>query len=234
MARTQTLTLMVANLRAECGHSLSVAQGQNTQQTLQYILARTQEELWTAFVWPELMFRDDIAMSPGLATYSYSTNVKFDMIREAWAASSSSGHWSKVTYGIGEDKLVPGTGANTTSADPVFSWEANSSGFQVWPTPVVGGWLRFKGNRELQPLVATSDSCTLDATCIILFAAAELLARAKAEDAANKLQKAQRHLAKLQGNQVSAKNKVSTMGTGAPNPNQYGGVVGHTVIIGWP
>ena len=38
----------------------------------------------------------------------------------------------------------------------------------------------------------------------------------KAEDAANKVQKAQRHLTKLLGNQVSAKNKISVYGTAAP------------------
>jgi hypothetical protein len=88
--------------------------------------------------------------------------------------------------------------------------------FRVWPTPQSGGWLRFKGNAMLQPLTANSDRSSLDATTIILFAAAELLARAKAEDAPSKQQKAQRHLQKLLGNQVAAKNKISTFGSLAP------------------
>jgi len=94
-----------------------------------------------------------------------------------------------------------------------------------------GGWLRFKGNRELDQFVSNTDQSTLDATCIILFAASELLARSKAEDAANKLQKAQRHLLKLLGNQVSAKNKVSLYGSGAPN---LGPTMRHTDIRAYP
>ena len=231
MARTQTLQEMVSNLRAEAGHSLSVAQGINTEQTLKYLLKRTQEGLWTAFTWPELMLRDDRPMSAGQYDYDYGVNLKFDMIREAWAAQPGSAAWTPVSYGIGEDLLNAGSGLNSTSSDPVQAWEANGDRFRVWPTPVSGGWLRFKGNRELQPLVSNGDRCTLDATLIILYAASELLARSKSEDAANKLQKAQQHLQKLQGNQVSAKNKVSTYGARSPSGG-YG--AGNTVIIGYP
>jgi hypothetical protein len=230
MARTQTLQEMVSNLRAEAGHSLAVAQGVNAEATLKYILKRTQEELWTAFVWPELMLRDDRALAAGTYLYNYSTELKFDAIREAWSASASTQQWLPVGYGITEDRLQAGSALNSTSSDPVQWWESAGSQFRVWPTPVSAAWLRFKGNRELQPLVSNSDSCTLDATVIILFAASELLARSKAEDAANKLQKAQRHLSKLLGNQVSAKNKVATYGTMSPGGSNRSNVI----VAGYP
>jgi hypothetical protein len=230
MARTQTLQEMVSSLRAEAGHSTSVAQGLNSEPTLKYLLKRTQEELWTAFVWPELIVRDDRPLVNGTYLYSYGVDLKFDAIREAWASSPSSATWSMVGYGIGEEKLLPGVGgANSASSNPVQLWESAGVQFRVWPTPTGSAWLRFKGNRELQPLVSNSDSSTLDATCIILFAASEMLARSKAEDAANKLQKAQRHLTKLLGNQVSAKNKVSTYGARGPTSSQRS-----TIIAGYP
>lgn len=232
MARTQTLQEMVSNLRAEAGHSLAVAQGTNTEATLKYLLKRTQEELWAAFTWPELMIRDDQLLTPNIRTYNYSVNLKFDAIREAWAARPNSAAWTEVGYGIGEELLNAGTLANSTASDPVQFWEANGDQFNIWPTPVAtGNTLRFKGNRELQPFTGNSDRSTLDATVILLFTASELLARSKAEDAANKLQKAQRHLTKLLGNQVSAKNKMSTFGTGPALPGRR---VGNTVIIGYP
>ena len=165
MARTQTVQEMVSNLRAEAGHSLSVAQGTNTEATLKYILKRTQEELWAAFVWPELMIRDDRPMTPGVRTYDYSTNLKFDAIRQAFSARPNSGAWTEVGYGIGEDQLDAGTLDNSTRSDPVQFWEANGDKFNVWPTPVASGnVLRFKGNRELQPFQSSSDRSTLDAT----------------------------------------------------------------------
>jgi hypothetical protein len=226
MARTQTLLEMVKNLRAEAGHSLAVAHGVNAEETLKYLLRRTQEEMWTAFIWPEMTLRDDLPITPGVYLYPFSSVMSFDAVREAWA-SQPGGNWSPVGYGISEDKIAVGGGANSSAGDPVSCWEAagKASGgdyqFRVWPTPQSGGWLRFKGNGELAPLVATSDKSTLDATCIVLFAAAELLARAKAEDAANKLQKAQRHLTKLLGNQVTAKNKISTLGSMSPGNGGY-------------
>jgi len=218
---TQTLLEMTKNLRSEAGHSTAVAQGLNSVETLKYLLKRTQEELWTAFTWPELTERADIAISPGTYLYSYDTTMQFDCIREVYAANGSGTSWSRVDYGISEDKRKVGSALNTSTGDPVRYWESENptSGtaqFRVWPTPQTTGWLRMKGNRSLKALVADADTSTLDATCIILFAASELLARAKAEDAANKLQKAQRHLQKLLGNQVSAKNKVSTFGSMAP------------------
>jgi hypothetical protein len=231
MARTQTLLEMVSNLRAEAGHSLSVAQGVNTESTLKYLLKRTQEELWTAFVWPELALRDDRTLSPGVYLYAYGVDLKFDAIREAWSASDTSSQWSQVAYGISEDKLQAGTALNTSRGDPVQNWEpAGGVQFRVWPTPDTATFLRFKGNRELNPLVANTDSCTLDATVVILFAASELLARSKAEDAPNKLQKAQRHLTRLLGNQISGKNKMSTYGSQSPGNGAYRS----TVIAGYP
>jgi len=221
MARTQTLLEMVNNLRAEAGHSLATAQGVNAEATLKYLLKRTQEELWQAFSWPEMAIRDDRILSPGVFIYDYGLSLKFDAIREAWSSSDSSSQWEPVGYGISEDKLSPGTALNTSRSDPVKVWEAANTQFRVWPTPDTAAYLRFKGNRELQPLIANGDSCTLDATVIILFAASELLARSKAEDAPNKLQKAQRHLNKLLGNQISGKNKMSTYGSMSPGNELY-------------
>jgi hypothetical protein len=62
-----------------------------------------------------------------------------------------------------------------------------------------------------------SDLSTLDATLLALFVAAELLARAKSEDAPMKLQKAQKYALSLLSNSTTAKRKVSTLGTQAPS-----------------
>lgn len=216
MARQQ-LTVMVRNLRAECGHSLSTVQGTNQVDTLKYLLARTQEELWVAFTWPDLTIRADIQTAAGQYIYPYPANLAFDQIRESFVAGQSSADWTPIGYGIGETYISP-LGDNTERSDPVQAWDVESdTTFRVWPTPNTGNsWLRFKGNKPLSAFAADADMSTLDATLIILFTASDLLARAKAEDAPSKLQKAQRHLTKLLGNKISAKNKVSTLGGGSP------------------
>lgn len=221
---TELLSVMVRNLRAECGHSLSAIQGTNQIDTLKYLLARTQEELWTAFVWPELNFRRNINLVSGQYLYDFASDMPFDQIRESYTAQPSSNEWTELDYGISEDRIKPDD-TNTERSDPIRAWDVeNRTQFRVWPTPNSnGGVLRFKGNSPLDPFVQDADRSTLDDTVIVLFAAADLLARAKAEDAPAKQQKAQRHLTKLLANRISAKQKVSTVGGGAPGINSRAG-----------
>ena len=214
---TQQLQVMVKNLRAEAGHALSVAQGQNQLETLKYLLARTQEELWTAFVWPDLAIRADTLMSPGQYLYNFPATLPYDAIRSAWMANANSSNWDVLDYGIDENLILPG-GGNSDRSDPPQLWDVEQTQFRIWPTPDTNQYtVRFKGNKPLANFVNDTDVSTLDATVIVLFASAELLARAKAEDAPGKAQKAQRHLQKLLGNKISAKNKVTTIGSGSPD-----------------
>jgi hypothetical protein len=208
---SDTLANMVRNLRSEAGHSLAVSQGVNQVETLKYILKRTQEELHTAFVWPALKIRVNIPAVVGQQVYPFDATMPFEQIKEAWCASSNGTNWSPVGYGLTEDLIKP-DGNNTQSGTPIQFYEVAPGGFRVWPTPSQAGTIRFVGQKPLAPFIADSDMSTLDATLIVLFAAAELLARAKAEDASVKMQKAQRHLTKLLAGQISVKNKVSTMG----------------------
>lgn len=220
---TQQLQVMVKNLRAECGHSLSIAQGVNQAETLKYLLARTQEELWVAFVWPELKLRAGILLATGQYAYPYHADMPYDCIREAWTApagATADTHWTSVEYGIDDEDMILPDNTNSERGDPAQYWDNDGdTTFRIWPTPNTASRLRFVGQKKLAPFIADSDVSTLDATCIVLFAASDLLARAKAEDAAIKAQKAQRHLQKLLGNKVSAKMKVATLGGGSPNRN---------------
>ena len=180
---------MVKNLRAECGHALSVAQGVNQFETLKYLLARTQEELWTAFVWPDLKLRAAIVLAAGQYSYPYHADMPYDCIREAWTAPAESRadtHWTSLEYGIDEDMILP-DGTNSERADPVQYWDVDdaddvsASGRRRTPRPGCASTAR-SSSRRSSP---TADVSTLDATAIVLFTAADLLARAKAEDAAD-------------------------------------------------
>jgi hypothetical protein len=225
---TDTLLNMVRNLRAECGHALSVAQGQNQVDTLKYILQRTQIELWTTFVWPDLKIRANVTTIAGTYLYSFPATMGFDQIREAWYALPTAVEWYTVGYGISE-AMIMGNNANSQSGDPVQYWDINNdtspSKVRVWPTPTTSSAVvRFLGNKPLAVLVADTDVSTLDSTLLTMFAAAELLARAKSEDAAMKLQKAQRYLTKLLGTKISAKMKISTYGARAGRPTPTPGL----------
>jgi hypothetical protein len=214
---TKTLSQLVTDVRAEAGHALAAYQGLNALESLKHEIRRTQEELWTAFQWPTLKMRVDIPLHDGQYLYAYPTDMQFDQIRKVYYAPENGTAFYEVQYGIPETCILPG-GDNSTRGVHAQFWEDGNpdSVFRIWPTPSNHGTIRLTGMRPLAPLVDDDDRCTLDATCITLFAAKELLLRAKASDAESKAQKAQRHLLKLLADKVSAKNKVSLFGAGRP------------------
>ena len=209
---TATLTQLVKMVRAEAGHALTPAQGLNTVESLKYLIQRKEYELWTAFTWPTLVVRAQVAGQVGQYKYAYDPLLPFDQIREVWWADGASSHYTPLDYGLKIDCIKP-DGSNTISGRPLI-WEDGQDDtlFRVWPTPNTAGSFIFQGLKALNSLVNDDDYCTLDPTLIAMFSAAELLQRAKAEDAAGKEKNAQRHLQKLLGNKVSAKHKVSTFG----------------------
>jgi hypothetical protein len=113
--------------------------------------------------------------------------------------------------------IAPG-GGNSQSGDGVQNWDVSGDvQFRIWPTPVSAKYtVRLIGQRVCAVWANDADMSTLDATAIVLFTAAEMLARAKAEDAPMKLQKAQKYVLNLLGNSISAKRRVSTFGSGVP------------------
>jgi len=209
--QTDTLTNCVYALRAEAGHSLSATQGQNIIDVLKYLLKRAQQELWTSYQWPTLMQSGDVQMVPGQYVYNYPSPFDFEAVRATYSAATNSSDWLPTPYGFDETYIMPG-GANSQSGDGVQFWRPELAQFRVWPTPVTNGWwVRFRGMKPLGVFLNDNDPSTLDAMAIVLFTAAELLARAKAEDAANKLKKAQNHLLSLLGNSISAKRRTATL-----------------------
>lgn len=210
---TATLSHLVTMVRAEAGHALSAAQGLNAVETIKHLIRRTEEELWTAFEWPELMIRKEIPVGLGQYEYMLPQDVQFDQVRQVWFAADDQ-RWQPVKHGIPED-LILADDTNSATGDVIQLWDHGSDKqiIRVWPTPQRVGTLRFKGIKPLNCLCEDTDCCTLDATLIAMRTAYILLLRAKAADAEMLNQSFQRHLQKLMGNKVSHKNKVTTFGT---------------------
>lgn len=208
---TATLSQLVTMVRAEAGYALSVAQGLNTVETLKHIIRRTEIELWEAFPWDLLTIRAELPTPVGVYLFDFPADMNYDQVRQVyWTSGDKFG--DPLSPHICEEHIIVG-GANSTKGSPQ-EWQLQGDQLRVWPTPSVPGTLRLKGQKYLNELVDEADTCTLDATMISLFAAAEVLERAGAKDAQGKMQKAQRHLAKLRGNQNKV--KVSTFGAGRP------------------
>ena len=146
-----------------------------------------------------LRVRADTPTAQGQYLYDFPVGFSFEQVREVWTAQGSSYAWTPVVYGIDENMIAPG-GSSSQTGDPVQAWDVDGDQFRIWPTPSTANYtVRMIGMKAYTPLIADADVSTLDATCIALFVAAELLARAKAEDAPMKLQKAQKYTLALSG-----------------------------------
>jgi hypothetical protein len=230
-----TLLELRRELRAETGTSLNPAQGTQAQDTIDILLARQQRELWDAYNWQHLQLWVDMPLSEGQATYSYPETMAFDQVKRILVADGAAGHWSDLIYGIKAHMThgtpprgLPKRWRNVATVSIVNGAPVTNPVGQLELLPVPSSSnmvLRFDGQAPLSPLIEPTDSCVLDSKCIVLFAAAEIMATQKSEAAPMKLTKAQNYLRRLLADQGADKRANYNMGgiyRGGPDPDRTG------------
>lgn len=240
MARGTSLTTLLVMLRAEAGHSTSVAAGVDNEAALIQKLQRTQQMLYDEYDWPFMMNEWPIHMQTSSRYYDFPTEVGFPGLTvvnlegtmEAWI--DYSGKPILLTRGIGQEQYAQYNSNATVpqTADPVRRWDIKRSNdnreqIEVWPIPASNTnilWLH--GKKKLRPLVAASDVCDIDDIAIVLAAASEILARQKAADAPIVKAAAAARLAQLKGRTKGGTRMINMRG---PSGGQSGNL-GKTVI----
>lgn len=210
-----TLSELLDMLKAEAGLSLNAAHGVAQRDAHIYLLNRVQRELYVTHDWPSLKVTRTIALNAGQRLYELPADMDMEGVNEVYVTNGA--QYEKLTWGVEPEDL------NTYNADPSFqTWPPlkwyidpdNTRSFEVWPVPSQAGTLTFRGRKALRKMVEDTDICVLDDNLIALFAAAEILAKVKAEDAQIKLQKAQNLLRHLKARQGSAKETPFVIGGG--------------------
>lgn len=225
MARGTSLGQLLDDLRAEVGHSLNPALGINTRDVLINVLQRQQKRLWEDYAWPFLKVDRDIPAQAGLRYYNIPADMTFERIEKVefkWGD-----RWQPLSYGIGADQYNQYDSDRDIRSWPLQRWDATDDGrIEVWPIPVqdgsaatTDGLIRISGIRKPRALVADADIADLDDQLIVLYSAAEVLARQKQADAQNKLQQAQAHYARLKAR--TAKGNTFVMGGGSDGGSSY-------------
>jgi|SRR5882672_162342 len=214
--RDTTLSEMVQKFRLETGQSIQLAQGQQTREHVKHALDRVQETLYNDFDWPMLRIYRTEPLLAGERIYSWPADLLVEDVRQLWDKYND--YYTPVGYGIDfEDRNAFG---DTDRSDPVLKWQiVDARQYEVWPTPASPRTLYIYGYLAYRPLVADNDRCILDDNMIILFAAAEWLARNKMADANAKLQAAQRIRQRMQAKQVSDKRRNVIPLVGGLSPN---------------
>jgi len=219
MARGTTLGQLVTMLREECGHATSAALGQNTLPRMKRVLQRTQEFLWGDWTWPHLRVYREEVLQAGQRYYTFPTDLAFDRVENVHVRYDDT--WRPVCYGIELEHYNAQDPERDDRDDPVLRWQAYEDGqYEVWPLPATNGLrLRFEGIKKLAPLIDDAHRADLDDNLLVLFAAAEILAKQKGGDAEAKRTFAGRLYSQLKGNQSKA--TMFVMGGGRdPNMGQ--------------
>ena len=205
MARNVTLGELIDDLRAEAGHSLQANLGTAMREVLVKVLQRQQKRLWDDYDWAFLRVKRNILTQNGQRYYDLPNDMKLENIERVefkWGDQ-----WTPLTSGIDGSHYSEFDSDKDIRSMPVYRWQPSENDqFEVWPIPSqnanatsLSGAIRFTGKRDLSPLVAQSDQADLDDTLLVLYSAAEILSREKADDAKLKLSMAERHYARLKG-----------------------------------
>lgn len=202
MARGTALSVLVTQLKAELGDSLSAG----TQRDARYkqLLANEQRFLVAEYAFPFLEHSWDVALVASSRYLSFPTTtidaqtLSIDLERPLRVEVKHNDRWTCVDYGIGQDEYNAHDSDQGQIMDPVRRWRYNgSSQFEVWPRPASAQTLRFTGQRALSALAVDADTALLDEELLVLSVAVPLLASGKDAAVSLKIQKMQRRLQRL-------------------------------------
>ncbi len=225
MARNQTWATIRSAFKAEVGVELneSVATGDNAR----YLALANNQVKWLIgqHAWLLGKVRAEVALTPGTQYYTFpESDIDIDRVDKEAFIEQSDGYRYNVEFGIGQ-RQYNSYGNETEQIDPVQRWDlVNVSGvtkIEVWPIPLTAQTLHLSGIRVFTPMSVDASTCPLDDMLVILFMAAEELARSKAADATAKLAKAQAHLAGLKGSRQTEHEQFSMAGGGCPRRGEY-------------
>ena len=221
MARNTTLVKLLDDLRAEA--RLSLNPGHNTDDRLPQIklLQKHQQRLWEDFRWPHLRVTRQLPLQIGQRYYSPPSDMIVDNIERIDIFRDSG--WVEMRGGINPTLYSTYNSDLNERSWPPSHWDIyEGEQIEIWPVPdqnadltTNDGVIQFTGIRNLRPLVADSDTCDLDDTMLVAFAAADILAAGGAKDAQLKLDFANDRYRKMTG-RLTVKTQTRMFGIGEP------------------
>jgi hypothetical protein len=214
MAYTAPLSTLILNLKFELGASSSPAAGINQQDQLIYMLNRAQEQIAIDFEWPLFTVDRDIPIVVGTRYYAYPTDLDYSSVERVWLVWNTL--YGEMSYGIGPEQFALFNSNTGFTSWPVERWmhNADSGLFELWPVPSEAppatptsqaALIRMRGTKLYTTMVNPSDQSTFPATAIVLYAASEILMRAKDDSAQAKLAAGQAYIRRLKVRQNKKK-----------------------------
>lgn len=205
---------VIEMLRDECGGSSASSRSNDFLAYLKRIVNRQYEFLFDDFDWTFLRIDNDEAtkaLQAGSRYYDFP--VAMDLETTLEADTFYGNIWIPLAYGISPEDYNAMNPELNQRADPQLKWRvvtdaAGAVQFEVWPLPASNGNLvRFRGRRKFVRLVNDTDICHVDDQLVVLYSAAEVLAKKSQKDAELKLAMGKARLAQMRA-EGSDRNRV--------------------------
>lgn len=228
MARGTAWSVMRTMFKAEVGVELdeSVATGDNTR----YLRLANNQIRWliSQNAWLLGKTRAEVALVAGTRYYTFpETTIDIDRVDREAFVKTSSGYRYPLQFGISQHQFNA-YGNETQQESPILRWDLvvnTTLKIEVWPLPADAQTLMLSGIGVFTDMSTDASTCPIDDMLVVLFMAAEQLARDKAADAQAKLAKAQALLSSLKGLRQSAFDVIDMKGGG----NGMGGIFNRPV-----
>lgn len=185
--RKRQLRQLIASFRAETGQSMKVSIGSDQIEADKELLNRVQQMLYEDYEWPFFKVQPTKVLAVGQRFYDPPAELPVENIEAIYRWESGKVREPALVRGIDLVHLAAYNSDNDERADPVERWDIRWTGtseqIEVWPIPLTQGVLQFIGRRALRPMIDDGDECEIDGSLIVLYAAADRLARQGSKNA---------------------------------------------------
>lgn len=224
-------------LKAELGYNLTANVATADDQQLYRLIDSEQKRLAADYDWPFLDKFADVAAPTGSYNALVFPSTSIVLERPLRVERKFNTLWQEIDHGISDEQYNFIDSALGRRMDPIQNWRLNSDGstFEVWPIPATDQTVRFHGQRPLSTLLNggsydPTKVLDLDDLLVILFVAANRLARTKQQDATLMLQRAENRLKMLRASGPAVKERTTIIGGSAMEDQPRRRTVGMTVV----
>jgi len=224
-------------LKAELGYTLTANVATADDQQLYRLIDNEQKRLAADYDWSFLDKYADVAATVGSRNLNLPlTNIVFE--RPTLVTRLFNTLWQEIGHGISDAEYNVVNSDLAVQQDPIQRWRLNSDGttFEVWPIPSTAQTIRFHGQRPITSLQTAgaydpAKALDLDDLLVVLFVAANRLARTKQADAQLTLARAQARLQMLRVSGPALFARDTILGGDAADESPRRRNVGMTVVV---
>jgi hypothetical protein len=195
-----TLATLRQMFNAECGEEMNETISPARVAINNQLLNNQQSFLFTQHSYLRGKTVATVAATVGGQYYALPAGIDMDHLELPLFTNINNFRY-RIAYGIGQEEYNLFRSDLGVTSSPVMRWQLvnTNAGLQVelWPLPSVPQTIIFTGLLALTQMVADTDTCVIDDLALVLYVAAEILARKGAADASAKGEKAKSYLEAL-------------------------------------